>query len=94
MMEFVSWDVLGTYAGALAMVALLTQFTKNLSFIQRLPTQLWSAVIAFGVLVLAKAFTGGLTHEAAAQCLFNAVIVSMGANGVHSAATRITSTKE
>ena len=32
-MEFVTWEMLATYAGALAMVLIVTQFTKNLSFI-------------------------------------------------------------
>jgi len=81
MNEFVNWVTLGTYGGALAMVLLLTQFTKDLSFAKRIPTQIWSYILALAVLIAANAFTTGLTPEVIAQTLFNAVVVSMAANG-------------
>ena len=49
-MEFVTWEMLATYAGALAMVLIVTQFTKNLSFIAKIPTQVWSYIVALLVL--------------------------------------------
>lgn len=88
-MEFTTWSILGTYAGALAMVMLLTQLTKGLSFLERIPTQMWSYLLSFGILLMARAFTDGLTPENAALCIFNAALVSLGANGGHEAITRI-----
>ena len=38
-MEFTTWGILATYAGALAMVMAITQLTKNIPWIQRIPTQ-------------------------------------------------------
>ncbi|MDR1061820.1 MAG: hypothetical protein LBL83_11590 [Clostridiales bacterium] len=83
MSEFINWTTLGTYGGALAMVLVLTQFTKELSFIKKIPTQLWSYILSFVVLILANVFTNGLTLDIAAQTVFNAVIVSIAANGGH-----------
>lgn len=91
MNEFISWATLGTYGGALTMVMVLTQFTKELSFTKKIPTQIWSYVLAFAVLIMAKAFTIGLTLDITAQTMFNAVIVSMAANGGYSAAIKIRS---
>lgn len=92
-MEFTTWSILGTYAGALAMVMLITQLTKGLAFIERLPTQIWSYILALVILIMARAFTDGLSLENAALCLFNAVIVSLGANGGHAALSRISNSK-
>lgn len=90
MSEFINWATLGTYGGALAMVMVLTQFTKNLGFTKRMPTQIWSYILAFVVLILANAFTTGLTLDIATQTIFNAVVVSIAANGGYSAVTKAT----
>ena len=63
------------------MVMVLTQFTKGLPLVSKIPTQLWSYVLSFVVLMLANAFTLGLTIDIAMQTVFNAVVVSIAANG-------------
>lgn len=80
-MEFVSWELLGTYAGAMAMVGLLTQLTKNIKFISAIPTQLWSYILALAVMYSSSYFLGQLTMSNAILVLFNSVLVSLGANG-------------
>ncbi|GHU57250.1 hypothetical protein FACS1894132_14870 [Clostridia bacterium] len=90
MNEFINWTTLGTYGGALAMVILLTQFTKDLQFIKKIPTQIWSYILSFVVLIFAIAFTSGLTFNSVVQTLFNAVIVSIAANGGFNAFQRAT----
>ncbi len=87
--EFVTWGNLATYAGALGMVLVLTQLTKGLPWVVKLPTQLWSYLIALVVLYAAHYFTGQLTPDAAVLILFNAALVSLGANGGHEAVKRI-----
>ena len=84
-MEFVTWTGLSTYAGALAMVMLIVQFTKGISFIDKLPTQVWGYIVALVVLLLANLFTGQLTIENAVLLLFNAAIVALAANGGYDA---------
>lgn len=90
MSEFINWATLGTYSGALAMVLSITQFTKELSVIKKIPTQLWSYILSFIVLILANIFTNGLTLDIVAQTIFNAVVVSIAANGGYSAIAKIT----
>jgi hypothetical protein len=80
-MEFVSWEILGTYAGAMAMVGLLTQLTKNIKFISAIPTQLWSYILALVVMYCANYFLGQLDPSNAILILFNSALVSLGANG-------------
>ena len=72
---------MATYAGALAVVLIVTQFTKNLSFIAKIPTQVWSYIVALLVLYPANYFIGALTIETAVLILFNGIIVALAANG-------------
>lgn len=88
-MEFVTWELLGTYAGAMAMVGVITQLTKNLKFVSKIPTQLWSYILAVAVMQCANLFLGQLTLSNAVLTLFNAVLVSLGANGGYEGLMRV-----
>ena len=88
MNEFFTWTTLATYAGATAAVGLITQLFKGLGFIDKIPTRITSYAIALMVLLAATFFTGGLTLEAGALCVINAVVVSLAANGAYDAVAR------
>lgn len=66
------------------MVMVLTQFTEDFSFTKRIPTQIWSYILALFVLIPALAFTDGITVNTFIQSLFKGVIVSIAANGGYS----------
>lgn len=85
MNEFFTWTTLATYAGATLATSLITQLIKGLGFIDKIPTRITSYAIALVVLVAATFFTGGLTLEAGALCVINAVVVSLAANGAYDA---------
>ena len=87
-MEFIEWSELVTYTGALVMVLIVTQLTKELNFIKSIPTQIWSYLIALAILYPAHYFTGQLTASNAVLILFNSVIVALSANGGFDALTR------
>ena len=88
-MEFVSWELLGTYAGAMAMVGVITQLTKNIKFISAIPTQLWSYIISLVVMFSANFFLGQLTASNAVLIIFNSALVSLGANGGYEGLARM-----
>lgn len=90
MTEFITWELLVTNGGALVMVGMLTQFTKEWVIVKKLPTQVWSYILALLVLFPALAFLDQLTLNTAVQTLFNGVIVSIAANGGYSVLTRLT----
>jgi hypothetical protein len=81
MNDFFTWTMLATYAGALAATIGITQLLKGVGFIDRIPTRLFSWIVAAVILIVASYFIGGLTVESAALCLINAVVVSLAANG-------------
>lgn len=88
MNEFFTWTTLATYAGATLATSLITQLIKGLGFIDKIPTRITSYAIALVVLLAATFFTGGLTLEAGALCVINAVVVSLAANGAYDAVVR------
>ena len=93
-MEFVTWELLGTYAGATAMVGLITQLTKNIKFVSAIPTQLWAYIIALVTLLCANFFLGQLTLDTAVLLLFNAGLVSLAANGGYEGIVNMFGAKE
>lgn len=81
MNEFTTWANLATYGGALAMVLVLTQLTKGLPGIVKLPTRLWSYILSLIALLAGTYFTGGMDVSSGVLAIFNAAIVSLAANG-------------
>lgn len=88
-MEFFDWSMLGTSAGAVMAVAVLTQITKGIKYIEKIPTQVWSQALSLLVLVLAQVFGGACSLQGIVLCIFNAAVVSLAANGGYEAVVRI-----
>ena len=88
-MEFFDWNMLGSYAGAAMAVGVITEIIKDIPGIKKIPTQLMSYVLAFIVLICAMFFSGGFTAQGAALAVFNAALVSLGANGGYAAIQRV-----
>lgn len=81
--------MLGSFSGAVLAVGVLTQVTKGIPLIDRLPTQLWSYLLALSTLLAALAFGSGFSLEGAVLALFNAALVSLAANGGYAALERL-----
>lgn len=89
-MEFFDWTILGTFAGATAAVAILTELTKNIPYIKNIPTQIWSYVLSLVVMICAQIFTSGFDAGKIVLVLINAAMVALAANGGYEALKRIT----
>ena len=83
---FLGWGDLVTYGGAVMAVLIITEFTKDLPGIRRIPTRLWAYLIALVLLTAATVFTAdSLRAEDILLCLVNGVIVAMAAVGSYHA---------
>ncbi len=84
--HFFTWGDLATYGGAVMAVLIITEFTKDLPGIRRIPTRLWAYLIALVLLVLAAVFTADQVRaEDILLCLVNGVIIAMAAVGSYHA---------
>ena len=86
--QFLTWDMLGTYSGVLGMVMILTQLTKGLPVIARIPTQLYSYLIALAVMVTTSVVGGRTSVSDLVLVIFNAAVVALSANGGYDALVR------
>lgn len=81
--EFITWGILGTYAGAVSITAIITQFLKKIPGLKKLDTQLLSYIVALIILEASTIFSGGFHWEVAALCLVNAIVVALASNGTY-----------
>ena len=80
--HFFSLGDLVTYGGAVMAVLIITEFTKDLPGIRRIPTRIWAYLVALVLLVPAAVFTADtIRAEDILLCLVNAVLVAMAAVG-------------
>lgn len=96
MNEFFTWAFLGTFAGCVLGVTILTQFIKGVPFINKIPTQFVSWIIAAVILAIVTAISGdgALPWHEWAMVPLNAVLVSLSANGAFEGVQRITGMKD
>lgn len=90
---FFDWSYLATFAGCLLAVGIFTELLKDIGFIKKIPTQIFSWVLALIVLILAQVFTTGITPETAILAVVNSAVVSLAANGGYEALNRLTGKK-
>lgn len=80
--HFFTWGDLVTYGGAVMAVLIITEFTKDLPGICKIPTRIWAYLVALVLLVPAAVFTADtIRAEDVLLCLVNGVLVAMAAVG-------------
>ncbi len=93
---FYTWAALGTYSGMVTFVIFATEMLKKLKFLAAVKNQIVSYVVALLGLICVTVFTGKATLPGLMLCIFNALIVSLAANGLFDSVTKnvITASKE
>lgn len=81
MNSFFDADMLMTYSGATLAVALITQFFKEIRWLDRLPTRFVSYCTALIIMVGASLAHGRASWSELALVPINAVVVALAANG-------------
>lgn len=80
--SFFTWADLASYAGATMAVLIITQFTKELPGIVKIPTRIWAYILSVVILILGTVFTvSPIGPQEILLCLINAVLVAMAAIG-------------
>ena len=84
--EPLTWDYLATVGGAAVFVLIAVQLTKGLlDKVWKIPTTLYAYILAVITMILATAFTTGLSPSAILLTLFNGWIVSATASKTYDA---------
>lgn len=89
--EPLTWDYLATVGGAAVFVLIVVQMTKGmLDKVWKIPTTIYAYVIAVITMIIATAFTAGLSPSGVLLTLFNGWIVSATASRTYDAVARKT----
>lgn len=79
-----TWAYLATIAGAAAFTLLFVQLFKvPLDRVWKIPTRVFVYIVALAILLIATAFTTGLTIENAPLAAVNAFLVALTAYGTY-----------
>lgn len=81
-MQPYTWESLSTLAGATAATLMIVEFVKTpLDRVWYIPTRLLVYLVAAAILMMARAFLGGLTAQGVILTLVDAVLVALSAYG-------------
>jgi hypothetical protein len=94
MNDFVTWEIIGTYAGAVMVVGLITQLLKYFPVVEKLPTQLLSYALSFVILTASQLALNTFSLASLGLNLVNAVLVSLASNGAYTAMSNVITNQE
>lgn len=80
--NFLSWDVLTAYASFISIVYMVVEFTKELKFINKIPTKYWSFFISFILLTTTNLVVGTFKNVDIVLYILTSISISLGSNGL------------
>lgn len=85
---FITVDMLKDYVLLVTIVFAVVQFTKELGWLKKVPTRLYSAIIALLVLIYAQLLFGTFVASYVPLYVFTAIFISATSNGVYDLANK------
>ena len=80
--NFLTWDVLTTYASFVAMVFTVVEFTKELAIVKKIPTKYWSFFISVILMIVTNVAMGTYKSVDIVLYLLQSITISLGSNGL------------
>lgn len=80
--NFLSWDTLTTYASFVTIVFMVVEFTKELKFINKIPTKYWSFLIALILLTITNIVMKTFKTFDIVIYILTSISISLGSNGL------------
>ena len=82
MEQFISWDILTTYATFVTIVFMVVEFIKEIKFVKMIKTIYLSFLVAFVLLSITNAVMGTFRWIDIVLYTLSAISISLGANGL------------
>ena len=82
MEQFLTWELISDYVTFVGIVFSIVAFTKNAWVINKIPTRLWSFVVAFLLLIVTNIHSNSFEWFDLIIYAINAIIISSSANGI------------
>lgn len=82
MEQFISWDILTTYATFITIVFMVVEFIKEIKICKKVKTKYLSFIIALILLCITNAVIGTFRWIDIVLYTLSAISISLGANGL------------
>lgn len=82
MEQFISWDILTTYATFVTIVYMVVEFIKELKYVKAIKTKYLSFIVAFILLAITNAVMKTFRLVDVVLYILTAISISLGANGL------------
>lgn len=82
MEQFISWDILTTYATFVTIVFMVVEFVKELKICKKIKTKYLSFIIAFLLLTITNVVMNKFVFVDLILYALSAISISLGANGL------------
>lgn len=82
MEQFLTWEMISDYVTFVGIVFSIVAFTKNAWVINKIPTRLWSFVVAVLLLIVTNIHSNSFEWFDLIIYAINAIIISSSANGI------------
>ena len=82
MEQFLTWEMISDCVTFVGIVFSIVAFTKNAWVINKIPTRLWSFVVAFLLLIVTNIHSNSFEWFDLIIYAINAIIISSSANGI------------
>lgn len=82
MEQFVSWDILTTYATFVTIVFMVVEFVKELKYLKKVKTKYLSFLVASILLTITNAVMNTFRLVDVVLYILTAISISLGANGL------------
>jgi len=88
MEQFFSWGMLLNWATFVSVIFGVTQFLKDIKYINKIPTKYMSFFIAFVILFITHIATGTFAYTDILLYFLSAIFAGMNANGIYDFRTK------
>jgi len=82
MEQFITWDILTTYASFVSIVFMVVEFTKELPTIKKISTKYWSFLVCLVLLIATNLVLNTFKTQDILLYVLSSISISLGANGL------------
>lgn len=82
MEQFITWDILKTYATFVTIVFMVVEFIKEVKYIKKIKTRYLSFYVSFILLMIVNAVSGNFKTIDIILYALSSMSISLGANGL------------
>ena len=82
MNDFLTWEILKTYASFVTIVFMVVEFTKEIKVVKKIPTRYWSFIVSLILLISVNLVSNTFRPIDIILYVLSSMTISLGSNGL------------